>query len=112
VVKDIERFELRQSIRAVSRGETMIDGAVAGPLLERLRNSGDGRDGGVNRPPLNEGPLEIVALIAEGFSNREIAVRVHLSENTITTHIQEIFRKLEVDSRVEAALRATREGWI
>ena len=66
----------------------------------------------MNRPPLNEGQLEIVALIAEGFSNREIAVRGHLSENTIKTHIQEIFRKLEVDSRVEAALRATREGWI
>jgi DNA-binding NarL/FixJ family response regulator len=45
-------------------------------------------------------------------SRREIAVRVHLSENTITTHIQEICRKLEVDSRVEEALRATREGWI
>jgi DNA-binding NarL/FixJ family response regulator len=56
---------------------------------------------GVNRPPLNEGQLEIVALM-----------RVHLTENTITTHIQEVFRKLEVDSRVEAALRATREGWI
>jgi DNA-binding NarL/FixJ family response regulator len=51
-------------------------------------------------------------LIAEGFSNREIASRVHLSENTVKSHIQEIFRKLQVRNRVEAALRATKEGWL
>jgi two-component system response regulator DevR len=110
VIKDIERFELRQSIRAVSRGETVIDGAIAGPLLHRLR-SGDGA-GSASRAPLNPGQLQILALISEGFSNREIAARVHLSENTVKTHIREIFRKLDVDSRVEAALRGTREGWI
>jgi DNA-binding NarL/FixJ family response regulator len=110
VIKDIERFELRQSIRAVSRGETVIDGAIAGLLLHRLR-SGDG-EGSASRAPLNPGQLQILALISEGFSNREIAARVHLSENTVKTHIREIFRKLDVDSRVEAALRGTREGWI
>ncbi len=110
VIKDIERFELRQSIRAVYRGETVIDGAVAGPLLDRLR-TGD-TDRAATRAPLTNGQIEILALIAEGFSNREIASRVHLSENTIKTHIQEIFRKLDVCSRVEAALCATREGWI
>jgi two-component system response regulator DevR len=110
VIKDIERFELRQSIRAVYRGETVIDGAVAGPLLERLR-TGNG-DAQIRHAPLNRGQLEILALIAEGYSNREIAARVHLSENTVKTHVQEIFRRLNVDSRVEAALRASREGWI
>ncbi|MDQ1494806.1 MAG: two-component system, NarL family, response regulator DevR, partial [Actinomycetota bacterium] len=49
--------------------------------------------------------------ITEGYSNREIAERVHLSENTVKSHIQEIFRKLRVRNRVEAALRATKEGW-
>ncbi len=109
VIKDIERFELRQSIRAVHRGETVIDGSVAGPLLQRLAGNGDGTSAG---PPLNASQLEILGLIGEGFSNREIAARVHLSENTVKTHIQEIFRKLGVDSRVEAALKASREGWI
>ena len=109
MIKDIERFELRQSIRAVHRGETVIDGSVAGPLLQRLAGNGDGPS---QSPPLNASQVEILGLIGEGFSNREIAARVHLSENTVKTHIQEIFRKLGVDSRVEAALKASREGWI
>ena len=44
-------------------------------------------------------------------ATREIAERVHLSENMVKSHIQEIFRKLGVRNRVEAALRATKEGW-
>jgi DNA-binding NarL/FixJ family response regulator len=60
--------------------------------------------------PLSEGQREIVRLISEGCSNREIASRVHLSENTVKSHIQEIFRKLGVRTRVEAAIRATRDG--
>ena len=57
-------------------------------------------------------PQEVAALVAQGRSNREIAAKVHLSENTVKSHVQEIFRKLEVRNRVEAAIRAHREGWI
>ena len=63
------------------------------------------------RPELNESQRAILRFMTEGYSNREIAERVHLSENTVKTHIQEIFRKLGVRNRVEAALRATKEGW-
>ena len=66
-----------------------------------------------NRPiPLSDTQLEIVRLIAAGLSNREIAERVHLSQNTVKSHVQEVFRKLDVGNRVEAALMATRKGWI
>jgi DNA-binding NarL/FixJ family response regulator len=109
VIKDIERFELKQSIRAVYRGEGVVSPSVARRLLDRVRENGSPPG---NRPPLNEGQTQILRLISEGFSNREIAERVHLSENTVKSHVQEIFRKLEVRNRVEAALRATREGWI
>jgi DNA-binding NarL/FixJ family response regulator len=120
VVKDMERFTLKQSIRAVSRGEAVIDPSVAGRLLERVRagandeahggHSGRGRPDG--RATLNKTQLHILRLISEGFSNREIAERVHLSENTVKSHVQEIFRKLEVRNRVEAALRAVQDGWV
>jgi len=63
-------------------------------------------------PPLNRSQREILGLIAEGLSNREIADRIHLSENTVKSHIQELLRKLDVRNRVEAAVRATREGWV
>jgi DNA-binding NarL/FixJ family response regulator len=56
--------------------------------------------------------VAILRLISRGHSNREIAAEVHLSENTVKTHIQEIFRKLGVRNRVEAAILAGKSGWI
>jgi two-component system response regulator DevR len=107
VVKDIDRFELKAAIRSVNRGEGVVSPVVAGRVLDQLRAA--------PAPPstsvLNDNQLRILRLIAEGCSNREIATQVHLSENTIKSHVQEIFRKLGVRTRVEAALRASREGW-
>lgn len=64
------------------------------------------------RPPLNNSQYEILRLMTEGLSNSEIASRVHLSENTVKSHIQQILRRLEVQNRVQAAVRATKEGWV
>jgi DNA-binding NarL/FixJ family response regulator len=50
--------------------------------------------------------------MADGLSNREIAGRVHLSENTVKSHVQEILRRLKVRNRVQAAVRATKERWV
>jgi DNA-binding NarL/FixJ family response regulator len=61
---------------------------------------------------LSDQQRAILRLISEGYSNREIASRVHLSENTVKSHIQEIFRKLGVRTRVEAAIRAARDGLV
>jgi GAF domain-containing protein len=61
---------------------------------------------------LTNGQSEILRLIAEGFSNREIAAQVHLSENTVKTHVQEIFRKLDARNRVDAAIKAAKNGLI
>jgi two-component system, NarL family, response regulator DevR len=107
VVKDIDRFELRSAVRTVSRGEGVVSSAVAGKILDHLA----GRAPSPN-PELNEGQLRILKLISQGYSNREIGSQVHLSENTVKSHVQEIFRKLGVRTRVEAALRASRAGWL
>jgi two-component system NarL family response regulator len=111
VVKDIERFSLKESIRAVHGGGGVVSPAIAAKVLDRLR-SGDHLTPPVPPSPLSGTQMEILRLIAAGFSNREIAVRVYLSENTVKSHVQEIFRKLDVDNRVQAALRASREGWL
>jgi DNA-binding NarL/FixJ family response regulator len=63
------------------------------------------------RPDFNRSQLAILRLMSQGYSNREIADRIYLSESTVKSHIQEIFRKMGVRNRVEAALQATREGW-
>ncbi len=111
VVKDIEGFSLKESIRAVHRGEGAISPTIAATVLNRLRSN---ERTPPQTPPvrLTDTQREIIRLIARGYSNREIAGLVHLSENTIKSHVQEIFRKLEVRSRVEAALMASQEGWL
>jgi len=77
---------------------------------ERELPASGSRESGSGAGVLSDGQREILALVSEGCSNREIASRVHLSENTVKTHLQEIFRKLGVRNRVEAAMRAVRDG--
>jgi two-component system, NarL family, response regulator DevR len=112
IIKDIERFELKQAIRAVCRGEAVLSPEIAGKLLERVRTQLDSTKTAPARPALSEKQAEILRLISEGFSNREIAGRIHLSENTVKSHLQEIFSKLGVRNRVEAAVTAARTGLI
>jgi DNA-binding NarL/FixJ family response regulator len=64
------------------------------------------------RPRLNSSQQEILRLMADGLSNREIAEMVHLSENTVKSHIQEILRKLGARNRVQAAVLATKQRWV
>jgi DNA-binding CsgD family transcriptional regulator/signal transduction protein with GAF and PtsI domain len=64
------------------------------------------------RPRLSHSQQEILRLMAEGLSNKEIAKEVHLSENTVKSHIQEILRKLGARNRVQAAVRAAKERWV
>jgi DNA-binding NarL/FixJ family response regulator len=84
---------------------------IAAKVLNRLRSKEELASAEPSSP-LSHTQLEILRLIAVGFSNREIAGRIHLSENTVKSHIQQIFRKLDVGNRVEAALRASKEGWL
>lgn len=111
LIKDIERFNLRESIRAVHAGGGVVSPVVGAKVLNRIR-IGEEPTLPSLPAPLSDTQMTILRLIADGYSNREIAQRVHLSENTIKSHVQEIFRKLKVGNRVEAAVRASREGWL
>lgn len=109
VVKDVERFSLKESIRAVYRGQAVLAPQVAGQVIERARTRQPAES---RRAALSASQVAILRLISRGHSNREIAAEVHLSENTVKTHVQEIFRKLGVRNRVEAAILAGKSGWI
>jgi DNA-binding NarL/FixJ family response regulator len=109
VVKDIERFSLSESIRAVHGGQAVLAPQVAGRILDRVRD----RVVQVGGPTvLNRSQVAILRLVRRGYSNREIATEVHLSENTVKTHLQDVFRKLGARNRVEAAMLAAERGWI
>jgi DNA-binding NarL/FixJ family response regulator len=105
VVKDVERFWLKESIRSVSRGESVLSPQVASKLMERMRREAPTVTGGVS---LNRSQVTILRLVARGYSNREIAAEMNLSENTVKTHLQGIYGKLGVRNRVEAAMLASK----
>lgn len=111
VIKDIQQLSLKASIRAVYGGGGAVSPVIAAKVLNRLRTQEE-LASAEPASPLSQTQLEILRLIAAGFSNREIAGRVHLSENTVKSHIQEIFRKLDVGNRVQAALKASKDGWL
>jgi NarL family two-component system response regulator LiaR len=63
-------------------------------------------------PNLTRLEKEILAMVVQGDSNRDIADKVHLSTNTIKFHVHQLLQKLEVENRTELAHKATREGWL
>jgi DNA-binding CsgD family transcriptional regulator len=76
------------------------------------REAARGEASGAPRPDLSDLELDILRLIVEGLTNRDIAEQVHRSENTIKFHVRRILERTSVSNRTELARRATREGWL
>lgn len=111
IVKDIERFDLKRSIRAVVRGEAAIDPKAAVVVLAQLRRALQ-MSQEPSPEPLSAQQIVILRLIAQGFSSREIATQLYLSENTVKSYVQEILHRLGVKNRTEAVMVAVKQGWL
>ena len=111
IVKDIERFDLKRSIRAVARGEATIDSKAAVAVLAQLRRAPRVQSE-PSPEPLSGQQLVILRLVAQGLSSREIASQLYLSENTVKGYVQEILHRLGVKNRTEAVMVAVKQGWL
>ncbi|MFJ6604263.1 response regulator [Streptomyces lydicus] len=106
VYKDIDPEALAAAIRSVHAGHVVLQPEVAGALLSQEEgNGGQGRG-----TSLTDRESEVLALIADGRSNREIARALVLSEKTVKTHVSNILMKLDLADRTQAALWAVRHG--
>ncbi|MEU5837445.1 response regulator transcription factor [Streptomyces diacarni] len=105
VYKDVDPEALAGAIRSVHAGHVLLQPEVAGALLTDDQGGGAGRG-----PALTEREREVLGLIADGRSNREIARALVLSEKTVKTHVSNILMKLDVADRTQAALWAVRHG--
>lgn len=94
-----------------SEAAIAIDNAT---LVGQLQKSGAATTADTREPPPDLSRLErdILASLVEGASNRDIAERVHLSQNTVKFHVAQLLQKLGVNNRTELARKATREGWL
>ncbi len=103
LLKDAAPDELARGIRAVVQGRAALEPGVAARLLARMSGGAD---------ELSARELEVLRLLVAGASNRGIAARLQLSENTVKTHVSRIFDKLGVQSRAEAVAVALLRGLV
>jgi DNA-binding NarL/FixJ family response regulator len=109
LLKDASVEQIVSGIQTAARGESMISPRVAGKLMHRLREIPPSWP----EPPreeLTQRELAVLELVAEGHDNAEIAERLFISQNTVKSHVSNILAKLQVDNRVQAAVRAIRGG--
>jgi DNA-binding NarL/FixJ family response regulator len=106
VYKDVDPEALAGAIRSVHAGHVLLQPEVAGALLAQE----DGGAGSGRGSTLTEREREVLGLIADGRSNREIARALVLSEKTVKTHVSNILMKLDLADRTQAALWAVRHG--
>jgi DNA-binding NarL/FixJ family response regulator len=106
LLKDADPEEVATAIRAAAAGEVHLDAAVARQLTRRMAAPQAGLSS------LTAREREILTLVAQGHSNREIATRLVISERTARTHVSNVLSKLQLASRTQAALLAIREGLI
>jgi DNA-binding NarL/FixJ family response regulator len=106
LLKDAEPEEVGTAIRAAANGEVHLDSAVARQLARRMAAPRAGLSA------LTAREREILALVAHGHSNRDIADQLVISERTARTHVSNVLSKLQLASRTQAALLAIREGLI
>ena len=104
-----------KSIRKVNSGEIWLDSHTTAAVMRQfstgLEGSGSGPAGkGRERSPLSTREREIVALVAQGYKNKEMAEKMFISEQTVKNHLHNIFDKLGVSDRLELALYAIHKG--
>jgi NarL family two-component system response regulator LiaR len=107
LLKDASPRELLQAIRDVERGDVSLHPTIARKLVSELKRPPDLPP---SDEPLTEREVQVLALVARGLSNQEIADQLFIGERTVRTHVSNILGKLHLANRTQAALYAQREG--
>ena len=111
LLKEISIEEVASAIRAVVTGQSLISPSMASKLLHEfnalVKRAEDKQQ--FPSPRLTERELEVLKLVAQGLTNREIADQLYISENTVKNHVRNILEKLHLHSRMEAVVYAVRE---
>jgi len=108
LLKDVDADGLAEAIRKAARGEAVLHPRVAGYLLDAIRRGATSDE--EPHGTLSEREREVLALMAEGFSNHLIGEKLGISEKTVKTHVSNVLAKLGVADRTQAAVYAWKSG--
>jgi two-component system nitrate/nitrite response regulator NarL len=108
LLKDMEPEDVLHSLKTAAQGRIALGERVAAIVADALRHESQPRPADGAR--LTEREREILALIASGCSNKLIARQLKITEGTVKVHVKHLLRKLNLDSRVEAAVWAVKQG--
>lgn len=109
VLKDVEPRLLVEVIRKVAQGEVVIEPRIAALMVRSMQDESKPTGAKVSAD-LTDREIEVLRLVANGFTNIEIANRLFLSDKTIKTHVSNILAKLQLSDRTQAAVFAWRQG--
>ena len=109
LLKEAPPDQIAEAVRAAARGEGFIPPRIAGQLIRRVREPNAIEPGDAE---LTARELEVMDLLVQGMDNPHIAQTLHLSQHTVKNHVSNIFGKLQVANRIQAAVRAVRTGLV
>jgi two-component system response regulator DevR len=105
LLKQVDGTSLVSAVRTIASGHSLIDPSLARRVIDWMEQTNDAPD---ELAGLTDQQLKILALLAEGLTNREIGTRLYLAEKTVKNHVTRILAKLGVQRRTQAALLASR----
>ena len=105
VLKEVGRLTLVDAIRQVRLGRSLLDPAIIRRVMERVRETADSRGRVLG---LTDREHDVLDLIADGLTNKEIAARLNLAEKTVKNYVSSLLAKLGLERRTQAAILATR----
>jgi DNA-binding NarL/FixJ family response regulator len=111
LIKDASIDQIVEGIKAAARGESLISPRIASQLVRRLREPPE-VDPGIAGTELTPREFEVLEMLARGMDNPEIAKALFLSQHTVKNHVSSILVKLQVENRIQAAVRAVRRGLV
>jgi two-component system response regulator DevR len=107
LLKEIDGRGLINAVRDVAAGKSILDPAVTARVMQIVKSGGTGRDALATLSPQEK---RVLALIAEGCTNKEVGVKLGLSEKTVKNYLSTVFEKLHVSRRAEAAVIYAQEN--
>lgn len=107
ILKDAESESLIKAIRDVYNGSSYIHPSIAMEVIKKTENKDNHEE---EKSKLTKREYEVLILIAEGLNNRKIADRLYISEKTVKNHVSNIFKKIKVNDRTQAAIYAYRHN--